>query len=257
MYGEGSARLVRLRSEDCERAREQALSYAEIGDVEGLKQLVESGLDLNLCRGLLGYTCLHHACNRGRVDVVHALLRYNVNVNAKNDADETPLHLACYNGRLLVVELLIDEQADINAVNQYGETPLIYASKRDMPAIVRLLLQRGCNAALKDRFGDTALDHAISQRTKDELTQQHGVNSGWRFSFDSLIHVFRYLELKDLCRCARVNGSWHRAAENEGLWGALGVRRWELALQSTLGFYEAPSVSFSRKSRSRSVKNIT
>ena len=44
---------------------------------------------------------------------------------------------------------------------------------------------------------------------------------------------------------------WHRVSITESIWSRLGVRRWELALQSTLGFGMAASSSFSLKRPSK------
>jgi uncharacterized lipoprotein NlpE involved in copper resistance len=55
--------------------------------------------------------------------------------------------------------------------------------------------------------------------------------------------VFGFLSAREIGRAACVSGKWHRAAESGHLWAGLGERRWERALQSTLGFEAAPTAA--------------
>jgi ankyrin repeat protein len=62
------------------------------------------------------------------LDVVRTLLDVGSNVNAVNQAGDTPLHIAVGMAANRVVELLIDKGADLKAKNQKGQTPLAIAS---------------------------------------------------------------------------------------------------------------------------------
>ena len=73
--------------------------------------------------------------------------------------------------------------------------------------------------------------------------------------YTELVRVFRFLGARDVCRAAMTCGKWHRVSECEELWRALGVRRWELALQSSLGFGASAASSFARPSSSKSRKD--
>ena len=179
--------------------------------------------------------------------VVAELLKHGAEVDARNDSGESPLHLACYAGQLLIVDMLLDKGADINALNMYLETPLFYAAKRGMPAVTRLLLQRGADPTAENQFGDRAVDIALDQRTRVELNYLPIYQQNEYLSFDILLLVFGYLSPKEVCRCACVSGKWHRVTESEEIWSRFPVRRWEMALQSSLGFSVAPSASFTRR----------
>ena len=63
-----------------------------------------------------------------------------------------------------------------------------------------------------------------------------------------MLLVFKFLELKDICKASSVAGKWNRVLENNEIWKQLGIRRWECALQSSLGFSIAPSLNFSKLS---------
>lgn len=218
----------------------------------GLAELLQNGLKLKGSRGLYGFTPLHHACNRGHMNVVSQLLKAGVDINETNDSGETALHLACYSGRLLIVDLLLDKGANINAVNQYGESALFYAVRRKSYALARVLLQRGADPTIEDRYGDKAIDHAEDERMRNEFYQKHVVDARrGQLNHDDLLYIYKYLNAKDICRCALVSGKWHRVSQTEELWARLGIRRWELALTASLGFQTAPAASFSRRSSSK------
>jgi hypothetical protein len=224
--------------------------YSEKGDLSSLQKLHVSGLDIVSCRGLNGYTPLHHACNRGHALVAAELLRLNALIDCKNDNGETPLHLAVYAGNILIVDQLLDFEADINAVNTEGQTSLFYAARKSQPAIVRLLLQRGADATILDKYDELAIDHAADANTRKAFDAHNLVEtSNHPLQYSDLLHIFSYLKVTDVMRCACVSSKWHRVSEYEEVWKRLGVRRWELALQSTMGFMPTATMSFYRPSR--------
>jgi hypothetical protein len=210
-------------------------------------------------RGISGYSALHHACNRGHSLMVFELIKNDLNVNLKNDAGDTALHMAAYTGNLLIAEQLIDCGADIDAINNYNETPLMYGARKNKPSMIRLLLQRGADRNINDRFGDKAIDHTDDSKTLEafeslvlecwtntDITNNN--NYIYMLSYEQLLLVFKYLELKDICKVSSVAGKWNRVLENNEIWKQLGIRRWECALQSSLGFSIAPSLNFSKLS---------
>ena len=61
-------------------------------------------------RGALGMSLLHHACEGGNVNLVRSLiLHYNVDVNARDDQNNTPLHVAAFCGKDEVVLALLSQ----------------------------------------------------------------------------------------------------------------------------------------------------
>lgn len=176
-------------------------------------------------------------------------------INTSNHAGETALHLAVYAGNMNIVEQLLDHGADIDARNEYGESALFYAARRSMPALVRMLLQRGSDMDLEDRFGEKPAEHSSNAHTMQAFETQK-VDQAGMLPLNELLLVFRYLDARDVCRSAMVAGRWHRASESEEIWAKLGVRRWECALQSTLGFAAPASALFRpRTSSKRSQKD--
>jgi ankyrin repeat protein len=201
-----------------------------------------------------GYSLLHYACSRGHINIAAALLRVADDINVKTDEGESPLHLAVFSGNLLAVEQLLDHGVDINSRNSYGETALFYAARKGYTAVIRLLLQRGADSSIRDELDETARDHVKDEhvlKAFDYCKVIDGNSMAGRLSHGMLLEIFKYLNVKELCRSACVSGKWHRVSEHEILWSALGIKRWECALQSSLGFSLTAMSTFSiRKSTS-------
>jgi hypothetical protein len=237
--------LLKIMKEKDTSSENRAIIYVEKGDTEGMRSLIDIGVNLGAVKGLDGFSLLHYACNRGHALVVAELLRYHVDINAKNDSGETPLHLAVYSGNMLIVEQLLDRGASINAGNGYGETALFYAARKSYPALVRLLIQRGADVEVRDQFGDTAVDHCGNDHTERSFNARAlSLDLVDTVPYAELLHVFTFLCAKELGRSACVSGKWHRISETESLWTRLKVRRWECALQSSLGFSPPAMASF-------------
>jgi hypothetical protein len=232
------------------KANDEFILLAEKGDAGKIRTLIEHGVNISQFRGLNGYTPLHHACNRGHGNVVSVLLAANIPVDVKNDAGETPLHLAAYMGHLLIVEQLIDCGANINGRNEYDETPLFYAARRNMPALVRILLLRNANADLVDVNDEKAIDHTEDSRTLSMFaatTPPEGDSAVSKISHSVIHNIYSYLKPKEIGRASCICGKWHRASEYDEVWARVGLRRWELALQGSLGFGATASSTFRPK----------
>ncbi len=107
---------------------------AALGNIEVVKQFLDSGTDVNV-KDKTGGTPLDEAAGWGRKDIVELLISKGANVNAKFDGDgSTPLHLSAWKGHFEASELLITADADVNAKMEDGDTPLDLAereSRRD------------------------------------------------------------------------------------------------------------------------------
>ena len=88
------------------------------------------------------------------------LLDRGADVNAADNAGETPLHCASREDEVDAVTLLLDRGADVNVADNNGQTPLHYASSSGAVEAVRLLLDRGAGVNVADNNGQTPLHHA-------------------------------------------------------------------------------------------------
>jgi hypothetical protein len=248
----GNDGLLRIMATQTLEANNQVILYAEKGDLGSIQRLYKEGKDVVNCRGLNGFTPLHHACNRGHALVAAELLRLNALIDSRNDNGETPLHLAVYAGNILIVDQLLDFGADVNARNKEGETCLFYAARKGQPAIIRLLLQRGADAAAHDDLGETAAEQAANANTAKAFQTQCAPESAGHapsLQYSDLLRILSFLNVNDTLRCACVCSKWHRVTSYEEVWQRLGVRKWELALQNSLGFAPTATMSFYRPSR--------
>jgi hypothetical protein len=116
-----------------------------------------------------GWSGLHHAVFRQRVDVVRLLVSSPVlHVNHRNNMGWTPLRCAVYPlGRpaLEIIDVLCTAKRgtiDLNAVCNDGWTPLIAATQCKRPDLCAALLERGAAVDVKvPKTGYTALVMAI------------------------------------------------------------------------------------------------
>ena len=68
---------------------------------------------------------VHRKVNESDQNVLDmALNASGVNVNAKDDNEQTPLHVACKRGNKDAVLKLIDKGANVNAIDKHQSTPL-------------------------------------------------------------------------------------------------------------------------------------
>ena len=85
---------------------------------------------------------IHEAAALGNIEAVKQFLDSGTDVNAKFDEDgSTPLHLAAWKGHFDAAELLIAADADVNAKMDDGDTPLDLA--KGHPEIADILRKHG------------------------------------------------------------------------------------------------------------------
>ncbi len=123
-------------------------SAAKEGNIEEVRRLVESGVDVNV-KDNDGRTPLHFAAGLGYIEVVKYLISKGAYVNVKENAHgATPLHLAAEFGQIEVVKYLISKGAEVNVKDNYGNTPLDYARKTEVEMYLKRVganrRYRGC-----------------------------------------------------------------------------------------------------------------
>ncbi|KAG2851855.1 hypothetical protein JG687_00009120 [Phytophthora cactorum] len=248
--------LLRIESD---QLNEQLLIASEKGKQHAVFLLLHQGVDKDRCRGLHGYSPVHHAAVRGHLDVLQLLLDFGWSVDVRNDALETPLHLACFDGHVHIAEFLLDRGADINARTRDEETPLFYAARKGQYRTVRLLVRRECDLGAKDCYGDVAEEEARDAKTLAEFapgnedlervsiaeTQRGAPNDVGEYALSQRLRerVLSFLDLKSLGYASQVSYRWHRAADSSSLWKNLGVSRWGLLLNATMGMGTVPQMA--------------
>jgi len=117
---------------------------ASANDIEGMKQALASGAD----------------------------------INSTTFDGKTPLILAAFLGHLESVRFLIAQKAVINHRDSTGETALIYAVVAE-PEIASELIKAGADVNVKDNDGRTALMHTTNPDLKKRIKDAGGNEIKW------------------------------------------------------------------------------
>lgn len=124
MCGDFDAAMILLEAgADATAKNNEALRQAlSIQRMDVIMLLIVHGADIET--NASGRKAIHLAAIGNHVAVMNNLIARGVDINAKDEANETPLHIA---GRVAAVEcvvLLLANGADLDAVNNSGNTPL-------------------------------------------------------------------------------------------------------------------------------------
>ena len=140
---------------------------ARARDRRAVQALVKRNVDVN-ARGHDGATALLWAAHWNDFETADLLIRAGADVNAANDLRTTPLSLACTNGNATLVEHLLAAGANPNTPIATGETPVMTCAGSGTADAVRLLIARGADVnAREPSQHQTALMWATAERHPD------------------------------------------------------------------------------------------
>ena len=184
---------------------EPLTTLAEQGNLEGVKELLDKGYDIN-GQDRAGRTAVLAATHGRQTSMVKFLIERGADINIRDNRNDNVLLYAGAEGLLDMVKLAIDAKADTRLTNRFGGTALIPASERGhlevvtellehsdiqvnhinnlgwtalMEAVVlsdgglkhqqiiRKLLEHGADLSIPDRDGITALQHATARGYKE------------------------------------------------------------------------------------------
>ncbi|KAF8637149.1 hypothetical protein AX17_003053 [Amanita inopinata Kibby_2008] len=152
---------------------------AQRGDVELMRQLIESGKAKATDRDEQNITPLHWAAINAHVAACRYLLEQGAEVDALGgDLVATPVQWAARNGYLYVIHLLISHNADPTIADSqgYNSLHLVTHSSSIMPLLY--LLHQPINVDSRDAQGHTSLMWAAYQgdALSVDLLLRHGAN---------------------------------------------------------------------------------
>jgi hypothetical protein len=109
---------------------------AGAGDVDGVRALLDQGVDINAKRHGTGNTALCTAISfydstqvQDHINIVKLLLAKGADINMMCLGGFTLLTIAAGNGDADIVRLLIDKGVDVNKKDEVGYTPLMSANR--------------------------------------------------------------------------------------------------------------------------------
>ncbi|XP_046551064.1 ankyrin repeat domain-containing protein 17-like [Haliotis rubra] len=170
------------------------MAAGERGHKEVVELFVEHGANL-LLHDRKGNNVLHHACNRGHLDVVKYVLSLNsLDINSRGWERRTPvmvaaesghtdvvallvkhganlrvtdrlgdniLQRACYTGRFDVVKYVLSlNTVDVNSRGNRKRTPVMVAGERGHKDVVELLVKHGADLSLSETSRNKILHKA-------------------------------------------------------------------------------------------------
>ncbi len=144
-----------------------------------LSGLLDRGFDPNT-RDPKGQPGLTMALQERSPKVLKALLdRRDIDINALNQAGESPLMMAALKGDMPSAQQLLERGA---TVNQTGWSPLHYAATGPEPKLVQLLIERGAAVDAPSPNGTTPLMMAAQYGSEDsvKLLLERGADAGKR-----------------------------------------------------------------------------
>ena len=137
MNGKGDLAMSNVNVMD-KNGHTPLMEAAKEGDLEGVKDLLRRGADLEL-KSPKGKTALHYAAANGHAQVVSELLRSGAEIDARDNEWHTPLMLAAIYGCNHTVQALVNSGADVSARTLSGNTAMVYAENNCHPLALALL----------------------------------------------------------------------------------------------------------------------
>ncbi|MGL9761743.1 MAG: ankyrin repeat domain-containing protein [Wolbachia sp.] len=140
------------------------LHWAAFEDrLEIARFLIKKGADINAAdKGPYGKKPVHVAIENNSKDIIGFLLSKGVSINDTDKQGYTPLHYAAWRGRLEIAELLVDKGASINAADAStaGKKPIHVAAENNSKSIIEFLISKGVNVDEADKNGWAPLHYA-------------------------------------------------------------------------------------------------
>lgn len=143
-------------------------SAVEKGRIESVKAALDAGISPNCETEDKAWTPLWVAACFGNREIIEILLNAGAKVNATTNDGLTAVHEAAKIGATDVIDLLIRHGADLDIpATEYAETPLISAAAKGYTATVKALLTAGAKVRVAQYGGWTALHYALQNRNSE------------------------------------------------------------------------------------------
>jgi ankyrin repeat protein len=153
-------------------SNEAPIQLATDGDHRGIIEvLVDHGAQLNVNRGVDGWSPLYTAAYQGVLETVELFIQNKAPLDSQNSEGWTSLHAAAEQGHLDVVTCLVKNKVKINIQNNQGVTPLYCAVNSNRGDIVTYLLKHGADTNAGKKGGWKPL-HAAARKASADIVKQ-------------------------------------------------------------------------------------
>jgi ankyrin repeat protein len=129
---------------------ETALMYLCIeGQTQRAEALIAAGAQVNR----LGWTPLHYAASKARLETARMLIEHKAIVNAPGPDGTTPLMMAALSGNQAIVDLLLSHGADPSMFNLAHRTSADFARQRGYTSLAERLDDAAAQRAAERQLG--------------------------------------------------------------------------------------------------------
>eukprot|EP00903_Cladosiphon_okamuranus_P015534 g14341.t2 len=153
---------------------------AHKGDIQGVKDLVQSGeIHVNE-KGAQDRTALHRAAGANHVSIIQFLLQAGAPVDCVDRCRRTPLHWAAISGHLDATQLLLDSGGDLRCKTMSGMNPLMCAVQQQWHSVAEAILEWSAGCAEEVENGRTPSPAELCSTTDAEgktafvFAKEHG-----------------------------------------------------------------------------------
>ena len=150
---ENNAILLNQRDKD---RKTDLIDYAFLGDIEGVKLLINKGESLDE-KDNEGKTALMWAAYFNRIEIVKLLIENRAKLDEKDKKGKTALIISAICGNTDVVRLLVEKGCSLDEKDNEGDTALLSSIRCGCSKIAKILIESGANLDEKNQYGKTAL----------------------------------------------------------------------------------------------------
>lgn len=144
-----------------------ALHWAAINNrMAACQYLIDQGAIVDFKGGELQATPLHWACRNGLVYIVHLLIQHGADPLRSDSQGFNALHLAVHSSNVLLVIYLLHQSLPVDTVDPAGRTASHWAAYQGDALSIDCLLNWGASVKITDTLGFTALHWSIVRGNK-------------------------------------------------------------------------------------------
>ncbi len=147
-----------------ETKEENLLTAIESNRVDKVREILESGIQINKVPDNRNFGYLTFATIMGHKEIVKLLISYGAEVNpvCSQNIVCKPVIYAAEQGNIEMLDLLIENGADVNSVGPYNFPVMYYPIKTKQYESIEVLLMNGADVNQRDQFKISIFEHAVS-----------------------------------------------------------------------------------------------